>query len=102
MINIHDDKCDEADLIKMNKINIYEENVHQQDYINELKSPIGFLKGEVAHKNIIPSLITKIIPPLSHIETMPITYDKNISKMLQTETNGSPELITKSMILVIK
>lgn len=46
------------------------EKYHQHSYINELKSQIDFLKGEIFHKNnIISSLISKISNPSKDLET---------------------------------
>ena len=71
-----------------------ENKFYQQDYVNELKSQIEFLKGEITHKNnIIFSLISKISNPITQIETMPYVNSQavNNSKRYQAEDKYSPE-----------
>ena len=86
---------EEIDLMSMIKQNIYEEKLRHQEYVNELKHHIEFLKGEIVTKNeIISLLITKISNPLLHeyhIETIPpVPNVINKSKSHLTQNNYPP------------
>ena len=92
-VNDNSVKDEEIDLMNLIKRNIYDEKLRNQEYINELRNNIEYLKGEIVSKNhIIYSLITKISNPLpqnSQVETIP--HVSNAEEKISTGYNYPSE-----------